>query len=113
MNELLQHKCGQCDKYVCIFSPSLPNKVPAKRSQEYRNRQKAETKKSDTFPPPPVSSDLIEDIVQGFSTDISDFHESACAVCAQLIPQKLLLSITKEDYNQDLLMSDNVVTMKG
>lgn len=112
MNELLQHKCDQCDKYVCIFSLSAKPKVNATRCQECRNKQKAETKKCDTFPPPPLSSDLIEDIVQGFATDISNFHESACAVCAQLIPQKLLLSITKEDYDQNLLMSDNMVTVK-
>ncbi len=67
VNELLQHKwCNQCDEYVCIFSPSTKHKMPVTRSLEYRNRQKAEAKISDAFPPPPASSDLIEDIVWGF-----------------------------------------------
>lgn len=43
VNELLQHKCDQCDKYVCIFSLSAKPKVNATRCQEYRNKQKAET----------------------------------------------------------------------
>lgn len=112
VHELLQHKCDNCDRYVCNFELKAKPKVNDIEYHEYRNKQKAEIKLPDIFPPSQASSDLIDDIVQGFATNISNFHESACAVCAQLIPQKLLLSITKEDYDQNLLMSDNMVTVK-
>lgn len=82
VHELLQHKCDNCDRYVCIFELKAKPKVNAIKCHEYRNKQKAEIKLPDIFPPPPASSDLIEDIVQGFATDISNFRESACVVCA-------------------------------
>ncbi|EIW51199.1 uncharacterized protein TRAVEDRAFT_83648, partial [Trametes versicolor FP-101664 SS1] len=56
------------------------------------------------FPPRPVSSELIEEVIDGFSKDIfpNNFIESACAVCAQLVPQKLLSPISDEEYDENL-----------
>ncbi|EIW51322.1 uncharacterized protein TRAVEDRAFT_137589, partial [Trametes versicolor FP-101664 SS1] len=59
---------------------------------------------STQVPPRPVSSELIEEVIDGFSKDIfpNNFIESACAVCAQLVPQKLLSPISDEEYDENL-----------
>lgn len=112
VQQLLNHHCSNCETFMCVFSPLKNINSGQKRMQSLRARKTLETCGNMSFPPKPASSELIAEVIDGFSKDISihSFIESACAVCAQLVPQKLLSPRSDEEYNINLLHSNDPIT---
>lgn len=112
VQQLLSHCCLKCETFVSVFKPYSKIKSRQTRMQVLRESKAAEQCDNISFPPRPVSSELIEEVIDGFSKDIfpNNFIESACAVCAQLVPQKLLSPISDEAYDENLLHSNDTIT---
>lgn len=112
MQEILSHCCMNCQTFISVFEPLIKSNLERNMMSSLKQREAKEKCGNISFPPRPVSSDLIEEVIDGFSKDISpnNFIESACAVCAQLVPQKLLSSISDEEYDENLLHNNDPIT---
>ncbi|TFK59753.1 hypothetical protein BDN72DRAFT_780331, partial [Pluteus cervinus] len=71
------HDCSKCSKYVSVFRLDAGSTLSPTEAV--------------SFPPMPLSQDLVEETISGFCNDITshELEEHACAVCGQLTPKKL------------------------
>ena len=114
ITSLNDHKCTTCLKYVCIFVAKAKSKSsPESEKQRYHKRmqninyreQRRETARESyrnaLFPPPPPSTQLQSDIIDGWVKDsaFDVLHEEGCAVCGILCPKKDLVNIATLNLN--------------
>lgn len=79
-----------------------------KRKEQRYIKRHGNTESTAKFPPPPLSDDLLREIVNGFCEDMKPemFEEQGCAVCGQLHITENMMPLPKEGLS--LLQSENV-----
>jgi hypothetical protein len=102
---LSNHYCNYCESYVSIFEPHFIKPKPDQNKTCYQNIKAKQIPRTN-FPPPPLSYQLQETIIQDWCRACfpENVMESRCAVCGQLIPLKYLSNLLLQSHSDHTVL---------